>query len=109
MGADIYINCSCCENTVFEVSYTHNIVNMTHAALNTSHYTWSEEYQGKKASEIAPLLENLITVLEKDPERYRAMNPENGWGSYDGMMIHYLKPFLRACKEYPDGVLDFSV
>lgn len=44
------------------------------------------EFHGKLASECIPLLKLAIDVLRADPERFEAMNPENGWGSYEDLI-----------------------
>lgn len=48
--------------------------------------TWYKRLDGLNGREGADLLAAIITGLEADPDRYRAMNPENGWGSYDGVL-----------------------
>jgi hypothetical protein len=109
MGVDIYINCHHCGHQIFEVNYTHNIVHMMHAAAKTSHYDWADDFQGEPAWRLVPLLARLVSNLKKDPEKYRAMNPNNGWGDYDGMLDDYLGPLMEACNSNPSGILDFSV
>jgi hypothetical protein len=50
---------------------------------------WWQHLNGMSGTEGRDYLAAIIAQLEADPERYRAMNPTNGWGCYDG----------------PDGVL----
>lgn len=44
------------------------------------------EFHGKTAGECLPILDAAITELRADPAKYVAMNPENGWGSYESLL-----------------------
>lgn len=50
---------------------------------------------------IAPLRAGL-EALKADPDKFRAFNPENGWGSYD-VFVPWVERYLAACEEYPDA------
>ena len=41
------------------------------------------EFQGKYAGNVLHLLDKAIAEMETNPEPYRALNPDNGWGSYE--------------------------
>jgi len=41
------------------------------------------EFDGKKAGEVYKQLVEALAAMLKDPDTYRAMNPPNGWGSYE--------------------------
>ena len=41
---------------------------------------------GADGADGAAYLSQIITGLEADPERFRVMNPENGWGDYDSLV-----------------------
>lgn len=58
--------------------------------------SWWEILDGMEGKEGAEFLTKIITGLEAEPERFRAMNPANGWGSYDS--------FLERLKEMRDTV-----
>ena len=47
---------------------------------------WWYKLQGLDADEGRNYLSLIIESLESDPMKYRAMNPENGWGSYDSLL-----------------------
>lgn len=47
---------------------------------------WWDRLNGASGADGAAYLGQIITGLEADPERYRAMNPPNGWGSYDSLL-----------------------
>jgi len=62
------------------------------------------DYDGKRAGDI---IDELLAGIEKmtaDPDRYKAKNPENGWGSYEGALA-YLVRLYKACLEYPESIV----
>lgn len=44
------------------------------------------QFDGKAASECLPVLDAAIAEMAANPAKYRAMDPANGWGSYDGLL-----------------------
>lgn len=83
-------------------NYTHNTNRMIAAALEDHAHlvtppcggslgdiigpAWWDRLEGASAYEGREYLSSIIESLESDPEKYRGMNPENGWGSYDGVL-----------------------
>ncbi len=47
---------------------------------------WWDRLNGMTGPQGAEYLGAIIKGLEADPDRYRAMNPENGWGGYDTLL-----------------------
>lgn len=45
--------------------------------------TWWKDLDGLTGPEGAALLNRIIKGMEADPEKFRKMNPDNGWGDYD--------------------------
>lgn len=41
-----------------------------------------------------------IKNMQSKPEVYKAMNPENGWGDYDGC-LGFLVSLQKACATFP--------
>lgn len=58
------------------------------------------EFDGKPASELAPVLGSAISVMEADPDRFRQMEPANRWGTYETTM-EFLVAIYNACGEHP--------
>lgn len=58
----------------------------------------------KPASEAVEPLRRAVERMEADPAPYQALNPENGWGDYEGA-LDYLKRFLAACERHPKAVI----
>ena len=67
---------------VLDWNYTSNCASMWRAA-GVDFQTWGD----KQAWEVIPELEAAITRLKADPAYYKTMNPENGWGSYDSLIV----------------------
>ena len=88
---------------VFEVSYTHNCNKMA-AEAGIYEYVWrSDECEDvAKTGDLIEPLRNGIKLMEDEPQRFIALNPENGWGSYDTFLPWLLK-YLQACIENPNA------
>lgn len=52
------------------------------------------------AEKAGKIIKEGIEKLEADPEHFRAMNPPNGWGSYD-TLLPVLREIRDACFEHP--------
>lgn len=92
---------------VFAANYTHNCNRMA-AAAGLYEAVWRPDEQGyTHAHQLIAPLEAGIAVLEADPEKFRAMDPENKWGSYD-TFLPWLKRYLEACVRYPDAEVRVS-
>jgi hypothetical protein len=78
------------ESEIEWFNYTHNISPMIYRALEgagialEADETWWQHLSGMSGTEGRDYLAAIIGQLEADPERFRAMNPPNGWGCYDG-------------------------
>jgi len=46
------------------------------------------------------LIHGAIRELEAKPAKFKALNPLNGWGSYDGA-LEFLRALYVACVEHP--------
>lgn len=51
-----------------------------------------------------PTLQFMITDMKAYPEIYRPLNPENGWGNYEGA-IQFLEKALNALLENEDSTV----
>ena len=71
--------------------------------VNMHLYSWHK----MKAKDVKPLLDRGIELLKQDPDKYRAMNPENGWGSYDEM-LKWLHQIQIAVDEYPEATVSVT-
>lgn len=46
----------------------------------------------------SPGCSGFIEVFEADPDKFRALNPANGWGDYDGFLtaLHDIRRWLTG-------------
>jgi hypothetical protein len=92
-----------------EWGYTHNTSPMLYVVLDDAGVVlspdpdrpdrtmpWWMHLRTLNGPEGAAFLNVVIKGLEADPDRFRAMNPANGWGDYD--------TFLKVLTEMRDAV-----
>lgn len=124
MGLDVYltgeeksVSCECprCENKherieteeFYSANITHNLNTMAEeAGIYT--YLWRPEELGiTKARELIDPLEIGLILMKNNPERFKKLDPKNGWGSY-GLFVPWVESYLKACKEHPDADVNVS-
>lgn len=90
----------------FEDNITHNLVAMADTA-GIYETIWKS---GRKDSNIqakqliAPLKEGLAKLLE-NPQKFKAFNPDNGWGNYE-VLVEFAQDYLAACEEFPESIVE---
>lgn len=77
-------------------NYTHNLAPM----LREAGYPGWQALNGAPASESGGMLRKVADTLRADPERFKALNPPNGWGSYEGA-ISVMERMADACARHP--------
>lgn len=92
---------------LFSTNITHNLTEMADAA-GIYKALWRPEEIGITHAKqlIEPLTEGLAK-LRSDPEKYRAYNAENGWGTY-GQFLPFVIGVLEAAKQYPEAEISVS-
>lgn len=65
-----------------------------------------KRFIGKRAGDpdVIDGLLGALAAMEGEPDRFRALNPENGWGDYEGA-VDYIRRFYLACERYPDATI----
>lgn len=92
---------------VFSYNITHNLGPMA-AAAGIYEALWRpEEIDVTKASGLILLLRAGIEKLRAEPETYKKLNPDNGWGDYDGL-LRFASCYLSACEDWPDATIRVS-
>lgn len=109
MSLDFILQGQACEHCgrgaepLFEwMGITHNLVPMAQEAGIYECLWRPDEHGFTKASHVAQVLEPAIANMEKTPERFRALNPENDWGTYEGFMAA-LHSIAAACRKHPEA------
>lgn len=81
-------------------NYTYNVTPMYMKAMGLT----LSELDRHNCKEVAEILKKGIKEMEKNPEEYKTLNPENGWGDYKGA-LNYLKTILKECRKWPSCML----
>lgn len=90
--------------TVFRANITHNLGMMASAA-GIYQYLWRPEEIGiTKARQLIEPLKKGLSLMRREPDTFKKLNPENGWGTYDGF-LPWIQRYINACIEYPDAVV----
>lgn len=93
--------------SVYEANITHNLNSMADEAGIYKHLWRPEELGFEKACQLIEGLEKGLKKLRSDPEKFKKLNPSNGWGSYDGL-VGFVEKYLSACKQYPESEIRVS-
>jgi hypothetical protein len=99
--------------SVYSGNITHNLGKMAGAVQLSNGKTlydvlWRPDEHGyTKANEIAELLDEGFNILLSEPVELGKLNPENGWGSYDGL-VKFVYNYRNACWDNPDAELRIS-
>lgn len=82
-------------------NYTYNVSQMYYDVLGGDGLRGLHEMV---CAEALPLINEACAKMVADPEKYRAMNPPNGWGDYEGA-LRYLQGIGEMCAEHPKAKL----
>ncbi len=99
--------------SVYDENITHNLGKMAGEVKLSNDLTlydilWRPDEHGLRfAREISELLNEGWNTLLSDPEYYKQWNPENGWGSYEGL-VDFVYKYRNACWDNPDAELRVS-
>lgn len=59
---------------------------------------------GMLARDALPILNRAIERMCSEPDRFRALNPPNGWGSYEGA-LEFLRWLREQCENHPKATV----
>ena len=96
--------------SVYSSNITHNLGKMAGSVILSNGNTLYEvlwrpdEHAWKFARDISEMLDEGLNILMSDPQKYKAYNPENGWGDYDGL-VSFVYRYRNACWDTPDAEL----
>lgn len=100
MSYDIYLKQMVTEEKeVADIgNYTSNVCDMWEKALGMP----LKRLDSMTAEFAIPYLAIGIKNMTDNPQEYEEMNPDNGWGDYDGA-LNYLVELLEGCKKFPNS------
>jgi hypothetical protein len=105
-GCDIEIDHEDGYKTVIEVvdGHTYNLTPMWRLA-GTCEVT--RDFDGQNAGRLAPILTAGLIDALRHRDAYEALNPENGWGDYEGF-IEILTRFVQLAWAHPTGTVRWN-
>lgn len=94
-------------DVVFDANITHNLNKMADEA-GVYDAMWRPDEHGYAAAVdvIEALSVGLVRLLD-EPDRFRAFNPSNGWGTYD-LLVDTVRAYLTACVQHPTARIEVS-
>lgn len=104
MSLDITVT-AIAPTVVFDANLTHNLTEMAEF-VGLYMVMWRPEECGIKtcADALTPLREGLHRLKTQESE-CRAMNPSNGWGTYEGL-LKVTEDYIKVCEKHPEGKID---
>jgi hypothetical protein len=95
------------EAKLSSLNITQNLNNMA-KAVGLYEVLWKPEEIGiSTAFQMIAPLEKGIEELVANPDKYKAFNPPNGYGSYEDF-VGFCRSVLDSCHKYPDAVIEAS-
>jgi len=101
MSVDFYLF-AVRKTSVYGGNLTHNLIPIAEEAGLYEAIWRPDEIGIKHAEELIPILEKGLEKLRSQPDKFKKLNPENDYGSYDGF-VNTVEEYLTACKENPDA------
>lgn len=89
----------------FEAGYTDNVAEMFYDTIELPEGI--RDLNGMDGEQAKPYLEKALFRMIKDPDKYKQMEPSNGFGSYYGAKS-LLDTLIGWCNEAPKAILMVS-
>lgn len=87
------------EFSVWDGNYTSNMAGAWREAGIHIH-KWDEH---TLARDVVGSVRRGVALMEDNPRFFMTFEPDNGWGSYLGVLDAFLKPMLDAMERWPDA------
>ncbi len=91
--------------TVYDANITHNLGKMASEAGIYQHLWRPEEIGISFAKQLIEPLREGLALLKSDPERFKAFDAPNGWGTYKHF-VPFVENYLEACETHPDAKVE---
>ena len=92
-------------NILYTDNITHNLTPMASEARLYRPLWRPEEIGIGRASGLIKPLAGGLDRLYSDPDRYKALNPPSGWGSYE-VFVEFVTNYLAACQAHPEAAVE---
>jgi hypothetical protein len=90
------------DDEVYSANITHNLNTMAKEAGIYEALWRPEEIGITHAQQLIEPLDKGLARLRADPGHFWQFNPENGWGTYEGL-CDFVEEYLEACKRWPSA------
>lgn len=67
----------------------------------------TSELDGWSCAALLPHLDKGLLDAVRNRKEYERLNPDNGWGDYDGFLSIYMR-FVQRCHENPTGIVRWN-
>lgn len=104
MSWNIYIRAKR-EVNIFETNITYNLADMYYRCIDKD--KGLQLFDNMSCKEALPILQKAIEDLIDNKEEYEKLNPKNGWGSYESLLITFID-MRKCCIDNPDGIIKLS-
>jgi len=81
-------------------NYTYNVSDMWYDCYPEKGI---REHYGLSGKDSLPVLRHLREHMENNADKLRLMNPENGWGDFEGA-LHFVSRLILAAIDNPDEI-----
>ena len=105
MGASVWVvppKCKC--GSQHQYAYEPTSIQITYnlsAMLAEAGFVGWQELIKMSARKAGRHILEVLDSMAKDPEKYRTMNPKNGWGDYDSCLQTRLRAWAELCTHAP--------
>lgn len=93
----------------YDISNDHESFNYTYNVSGMWYDCYPEkgirEFYGLSGKDAVPVLRKLREHMEDNAERLREMEPDNGWGTFDGALAFVTELIIESLR-HPDSIWD---
>ena len=93
------------EISIYKANITYNLSSMYYKCLDKE--LGVEIFDKITCKEALPILQKAIEDLIDNKAEYEKLNPQNGWGSYEHLLITFID-MRKCCIDNPDGIIELS-
>lgn len=86
---------------IYDSNVTYNLADIYYKCIDGGFNSLNE----KTCKEALPILNKAIENMLENEKEYRKLEPNNGWGTYDGL-LQELRDLKICCEDNPDGIIE---
>lgn len=93
------------EVEIYERNVTYNLADMYYKCIDKEQ--GFKKLNGMNCKEALPIIYHAISDMLNNADEYKKLNPKNGWGSYEGLLVT-LQEMRNCCENNSDGIINVS-